>query len=176
MDLTPIKVKIGLRADKHVDHPDWRTLPMISSKESAEAKRDEVVRNAPLGWMYDKACGHGEERTGAGAWNSPKEMQWGCLLVTEKFANEAIAAFPALVTKITEVEFQPFYDNFANPPGVEHNAEELQALKAEHGLRVILRQDTTALENEIAGVLREIDRLTAKKWAGFKSERDIVIK
>jgi hypothetical protein len=176
MDLVPIKVKIGLRPDKHVDHPNWRVLPMVNSKELVKDKKKEVVRNVPFGWMYDEACGHGDARVGAGDWNSPKGMQWGCLLVTRAFADDALATFPLLVTELTEVEFETFYDNMFNPPGVLHDVGVFQKLEAEYNLRVINGEDVADIKKKIANTLRETSRLTAETWIDFKARKNVAIK
>jgi hypothetical protein len=93
MELVPIKIKIGLRANGHADHPLWTLLPMIT-------KEEDEKQYMPHGWMYDKSCGHTESRMDGDAWDSSVGMQWGCLLVTKAFAEEAIKTFPTLIKKL----------------------------------------------------------------------------
>ena len=140
MQLVPIKVKIGLRANGHADHPNWTKLPMINNDQ-------EVRQYAPDGWIYDKSSGHQEASV-----DSPIGMQWGCLLCTRKFADQAIAAMPELITELTEVEFKDFYDNKARKHMEEnnHDLKALQGLQIELDLKEKLAQDTTALKAKIA--------------------------
>ena len=145
MDLVPIKVKIRLRANGHADHPNWTLLPMIHSES-------EAATCMPYGWVYDKDCGHKEERIEGNAWDSPFGMQWGCLLVTDEFAQEAKATFPSLVTEITEKEFEDFYNTKARAHMSEnnYNTEILQGLKLEHDLKAINNEDLIDVKARIA--------------------------
>ncbi|MCK4529483.1 hypothetical protein KAW18_19135 [candidate division WOR-3 bacterium] len=177
MELVPIKVKIGLRANGHADHPQWSLLPMINKE------RDEK-QHMPHGWMYDKSCGHAESRISGDGWDSPTGMQWGCLLVTEAFAAEAIATFPTLITEITEVEFEDFYNNKSRVHMTEHNynSQLLEGLKLEYDLKVINNENVVAIKQRIAkaidpndsapGILKNKDKL----WVDKKVSIDVTIK
>jgi len=151
-ELVPIKVKIGLRADGYADHPDWCLLSIIDSDY-------EVRQYAPYGWVYDKSCGHKEQRIEGNEWDSPFGIQWGCLLVTETFATEAIATFPTLITKITEVEFEDFYNNRArvHMPENNYNTDVLNGLKLEYDLKVINNEDLIAIKAKIAKAVNSDD-------------------
>jgi len=171
MELIPIKVKIGLRHNGHADHPDWTKLPMIDSDS-------EVRQYCPSGWIYDKSCGHQEERA-----DSPRGMQWGCLLCTEEFANQAIVAYPDLITKLTEAEFADFYDNKARAHLSDRNydIDVLQGLKLELDLKKELGQDTTSLKVKIAKAIDENDselgiaKNKDRYWADYKVEKGFEI-
>jgi hypothetical protein len=131
--------------------------------------RKKIIENAPFGWMPDNACGLNDERTGAGTWDSPKGTQLFCLLASEVLANELG------YDVISETEFEMFYDNYFVLPGVVHDVNVLQKLKAEHDLRVIAKRDTLSILKRINNAIDDIDRLTARKWADFKLENEIII-
>ena len=128
--VVPIRVKIGLRPNGHADHPAWELLPMIAAEVSASAARDLIdaaVRKHTVGsWHYDKSSGHTVETP-----ESPRGMQWGMLLVSKAFADQAVVAFPALVTILTQAECQAFWDTkaYAHIADEDFNIETLQGLK-----------------------------------------------
>ena len=177
MELVPIKVKIGLRANGHADHPNWKLLPMISKEEDERP-------NMSIGWVYDKACGHAESRADGGDWDSPVGMQWGCLLVTEQFATEAIATFPTLITEITEAEFEDFYNNKSRAHMAEnnYNIQVLQGLQLEHDLKAINNEDLTDVKARIAKAVDPDDSAPGviknkmKTWTNQKLATNITIK
>lgn len=177
MELVPIKVKIGLRANSHADHPQWTLLPMVNKEQDAK-------QYMPFGWIYDKSCGHAESRTEGNSWDSPVGMQWGCILVTEAFAAEAIVTFPTLITQLTEAEFEDFYDNkaMAHLSENSYNLQELEGLKLEHDLKMINAGNVTALKAKIAKAVDPADptpgiiKNTGRKWADKKATIDVTIK
>ena len=170
--LTPIKVKIGLRPNGHANHPDWTKLPMINSDS-------EVRQYAPSGWIYDKSCGHQEDSI-----DSPRGMQWGCLLVTQEFADEAVVAYPDLITKITEVEFEDFFNNKARKHLAEknYNMDVLKGLKLELDLKRELGQDVVALKAKIAKALdpndseKGIEKNDERYWSDYQIKKGLEIK
>jgi len=106
MEVRFLKVKIGKRPNGHADHPDWTKLPIT---------RGDPERSGLFmidGWKYDNDCGHDEVREGDERWDSPYGMQWGCLIVTPQFADQALSYFPKTVSEISEAEFESFYDRF----------------------------------------------------------------
>lgn len=177
MDLIPIKVKIGLRSNGHADHPQWTLLPMINNEE-------EQKQHIPFGWIYDKSCGHAESRIENNSWDSPVGMQWGCLLVTNQFAQEAIATFPHLVTEIDEVEFADFYDkkSRAHMSENDYNIQVLEGLKLEHDLKLINNEDLTEVKQRIAKAVDKNDlspgivKNNEKTWTDKKVKLDVTIK
>lgn len=142
MNLVPIKVKIGLRPNGHADHPDWYKLPL--------AKNMEPATQMSSGWHYDKTSGHKES-----SFDSPIGMQWGLLFVTPLFAKEAKEIFPDLITELTEVEAQDFWNNkcTAHIPENKVDVNILQALQIELVLRTELKQDITILKEKITKAL-----------------------
>ena len=105
-DLTALRVKIGLRSNGHADHPDFNTLAVVQASGLDWSK---YVDSQGLGWHYDKTSGHKDDNGG-----SPFGSQWGMLVVPETFADEALASFPALCTRLTEVQCTSFYDTKAH--------------------------------------------------------------
>lgn len=104
MDLTGIKVKIGLTDNKH-KYPDFNQLPVVVT---SGVNWSHYVDMYGLGWCYDKVTGHKDHTV-----DSPFGEWHGCLLVPKQFAAEAISTFPLECSPLTEVEYQDFYDNKA---------------------------------------------------------------
>lgn len=177
MELVPIKVKIGLRANGYADHPQWTLLPMINNEEQAK-------QYIPYGWMYDKSSGHTESRIEHNSWDSPIGMQWGCLLVTEAFAKEAIETFPSSITEITELEFEEFYNSKsrAHMSENDYNIQVLEGLKLEYDLKMINNENVIEVKQRIAKAVDPSDsnpgvtKNKEKVWADKKVKLDVVIK
>jgi hypothetical protein len=170
-ELVPIKVKIGLKANGHADYPDWTQMPMIIN--------DQDMRTyCPDGWMYDKSSGHQEETL-----DSPRGQQWGYLLGTRAFVDQAKTTFPTLITELTEAEFETIYEEniTAHIPENKYDEKVLTGLKTELDLKTTLLQDTAALKTKIAKALDPNDtepgikKDKTKKWTDFKALRGITI-
>ena len=118
----PIKVLIGLRSNGEADHPDWTQLP-LQAQDGERHESHQIVK-----WAYDKTSGHDTATV-----DSPRGQQYGMLLVTQTFADQAVVMFPALVTVMTEIEAKDFWENKAHShlPDEKRNADELSALHAE---------------------------------------------
>ncbi len=170
MDLVPILVKIGLRANGHADHPDWHLLPL--------AQTDDPASHMKHGWKYDKTSGHAESTP-----DSPHGMQWGMVLVSELFANQALTKFPEIVTIMTEAEATAFWDDKAHGHMDEERADTdvLQGLKAERDLLVALERSTIEVDQRISVALdpdhaaRGKRRDKTVKWATAKDHLGIVL-
>lgn len=158
MDLVPIKVKIGLRPNGHADHPDWRQLPL--------AKTEDPAGHMFHGWNYDKTSGHRESTT-----NSPFGMQWGAVLVTPQFAEQAVAKFPEIISVMTEKEFETFYDEKcrAHMPTEHVDVEALQGLKVERDLLADLGRPTAAIDSVISRALDPDDSAMGKRKDHLKT-------
>lgn len=156
MDVVPIRVKIGLKPNGHADYPAWENLPIIAAGLPAgnptRARIDEEINKHwhPVKWLYDKVSGH-EDDTPGGAFASPQGQQWGMLLVSRQFADQAISAFPALVTEMTQAQCQNFWNNRAmvRLRDEDDDLDALNALKVRRDLLLSLPdspQRTTRLE------------------------------
>jgi len=169
----PIKVIIGLRPNGHADHPDWKQLPL--QKVRGERHEDHQI----VKWVYDKTSGHQDNTVG-----SPRGQQFGMMLVTSTFADEAIAQFPELVTIMTEVEAQDFWETkgHAHLPENDIDVDVLLALKAQRDLMMALGKPTVALDAQITRALNPDNRELGvrknrtKLWADAKMAMGFTIK
>lgn len=123
MELTCLKVKIGLRKNGQAAHPFFNQLPIV---KASGLDWSFYVDQHGHGWQYDKTSGHKESST-----DSPNGMQWGCLAVPEQFAVEAVAFFPNLCTRMNEVDFEAFYNDKAH----SHEQETLVDTTIVQGLK-----------------------------------------
>ncbi len=170
MRLVPIRVKLGLRPNKHCDHPDWQLLPLAKDGEPGLQMSD--------GWHYDKKYGHREKGP-----DSPIGMQWGMVFVTPLFARQAITVFPELVTEMTEIEVEDFYNNRCMAHLSENKADVtiLQVLQTELALRKELEQDVTELKAKIVKSLDPDDdepgvqKNIMKKFADYKEVKGLIL-
>lgn len=169
--LVPIKVKIGLRPNGHADHPDWQKLPL--------ALEEDPASHMFYGWKYDKTSGHKEASS-----DSPYGMQWGMVMVTEKFAQQAVEIFSDLVTIMTEEEAKNFWETkyTIDMPENEINNDILQALKNELDLKKELGIDTADLKAKIIKAIDPNDselgirKNLIKHWIDAKSKLGFSIK
>ena len=140
-----IKVKIGLkpngRGDMWHDYPDWDKLPLAATEPH---QSHQIVK-----WKYD-CCGHMEDTA-----DSPAGQQWGMMVVTEQFANEAVDMYPTKVFVMTEAEAEDFWENKCTVRMSRNKTDSqvLTDLNSELQLRKALGQDTTALEEKIINAL-----------------------
>jgi hypothetical protein len=162
-NLVPIKVKIEKRTDNgHHKYPDFSELAIVKNTGMDWSRYVDVFG---LGWHYDKKCGHQEEEVG-----SPLGMQWGVLIVPKEFADQAVAMYPEMVTKLTETELETFYDNraHAHEPEEEINTYVLQAIKAKVDLGLALTPEQMSAkdpETDTPGVRKN----KRKKWSDYKA-------
>jgi hypothetical protein len=142
-----IKVKIGLKPNGHALYPNWALLPMVKGGITPESQ--QIVK-----WQYDKSSGHTED----GGGESPVGQQNGMMIVTEQFANEAIAMFPA-VSIMTNAEVESFWNNKAHAHVSKDSIDSrlLGDLNIELALRRSIGENTTALEQRIAKALNRND-------------------
>lgn len=170
MDLVALKVKIGLRSNGHADHPDWYKLPLASSENP-----NNYIKH---GWFYDKTSGHREKTP-----ESPIGMQWGVILVTPKFAAEALKTFPDTITSLSENELKHFWEQnvFVYVSEFKRNTEALTGLKREYELRELIGENTDDIKRQIGQALNPSDNEPGiqhhpkKKWARAKEKLGINI-
>lgn len=140
-DLVPLRVRIGLRTvdAKRLQHdyPDFNSL--VTVQRSGMDWSNYIDQFG--GWHYDKCCGHSVERPG-----SPLGVQYGCLLVPQEFATEALALFgpsgtarAGLVEEVDEATFESFHDNHAHAHEEDEilNLDILLAIKTRMELEVL---------------------------------------
>ena len=173
----PILVEIGLKSlpNGEVRHafPDWQLLPL--------AKTGKVTDHQIVKWRYDNSCGHDDESP-----DSPRGTWLGMMIVTEQFADEAVAMFGDVVTVMAEAEAQAFWETKAHGhiPTNRTDVAAMQGLKAEHDLQVILANTEAVAEvkTRIAKALDPDDpepglkKTPDKTWADAKKVRNFTIK
>ena len=155
MELTVLKVKIGLRQNGQADHPNFNTLAVVSASGMDWSKYVDVEGT---GWNYDKVSGHNDDEVG-----SPRGQQWACLFVPDLFAQQAVAAFPLLCTIIDEAEATDFYENRS----VKHLPAERVDQKAIQNLR-----DKMALMREAGATQTQIDKMKTKMKNAINPDHD----
>lgn len=172
-----IKVKIGLRANGHADHPNWGLLPMVQGGITPESQ--QIVK-----WKYDKTSGHDSDNGG----DSPVGIQWGMMIVTKQFADEAIALFPVgNIVKLTEAEAKTFWEDKAHNHVPENKADNkiLSDLITELQLHTAVGSPVpviTALKNKIKNAIDPahnesgIKKNRTKKFTDAKVELGFTIK
>lgn len=174
-----IKVLIGLKPNGHADYPDWTTLPLAAGGKD-RVEQEALVRAQQIrSWAYDKSSGHEDDTP-----DSPKGQQWGMLLVTQQYADEAVALWPGRVTVMTEAEAEDFWNNkaHAHMAAQRIDADYLQGLLAERQLRVALGLNTTDVDARAAKALDPNDAspgvraMKDKTWSAFKSAAKVTIK
>lgn len=151
-DVTAIQVVIGLRPNGHADHPDWQLLPLAIGGQRPE---DHQI----VSWRYDKTSGHDQETV-----DSPLATQLGMMLVTVQYATEAVATFPGIVTRLTEVQALTFWENKAHAHLTDDRRDQSE-LSALHSQFIILRD----LSDESPGDQDLRDQLTTLKTALLKA-------
>ncbi len=178
MELTPIKVKI-------VRHPSGRGAAYPSFNDlPARVRGDQdwaVFIDRHGGWHYDKKSRFGE----SDADNPDVDSQFGAVLVPEDFCDAAVAAWPGRVERMTETQFEAFYNDRAHDhePDVVMDVEVMNQLRAKYGLAAGVKltagpgwdkADADALDpdNPTPGVKRN----PSKTYARFKAKRGVTIK
>jgi len=179
--VVPIRVKIGLRSNGHADHPDWTSLPLAQEPGPGDAEA-KVRAHQIVKWKYDKTSGHEDDTP-----ESPRGMQFGMMCVSEQFVTEAEAAFPTLVTRMTEAEAEDFWDNKAHAhlDELRRNIELLNGLKLELDLLIAAGSmpaaRITALKDKIRNAIDPdhiepgLKRNEMKRWATAKGALGITV-
>ena len=142
MELVPIKVVIGLRANGEADHPDFSPLPAVVN---SGLHWDYYLMRNGGGWMYDNACGNAEQDD-----DSPLGEWHAMLLIPSDFADQAVAAFDN-ITYQTEAEATAFYENRhkAKTPRLNRDPAVLQGLLAEIQLQEVLQDNASGTDQQI---------------------------
>lgn len=172
--LTPLLVKIELNGDGSAKYPDFSTLASVVASGSDWSKYVDVQGD---GWVYDNSSGHADDTpSGRGQFDSPRGQHWGVLLIPLAFANEAVTAFPATCSILTEADLETYWDEFAmrDQPDDTENALILENIASRKAINGRIRaRDVAALDPDdpTPGVTRNI----RKTWARFKAARNITV-
>ena len=148
-----ILVTIGKKPEGGALYPNWLDLPLASSGIGDTEKRILSKAEQIHGWIYDKESGHDDDTPG-----SPRGTQQGILIVTKKFADQAVAMYggpPHNVRILTEAEAENFWDTkgMAHVQTEKIDIEALQALEIKRNLTVALGRSTTELDLIISNAL-----------------------
>jgi len=167
-DLVAIKVKIGRHNNKKAKYPDFNKLDIVKRSGTDWSIYIDVEGS---GWLYD-CCGHDEEDG-----DSPAGQQWGMLLISEQFADEAVNMFPGECFFMTDVEAEHFYNHKCAKDVDEEDidVETLQKIKLKKDLGLQLTDE----DNESLDVMndrRGIRKNWRKKFQDFKSKRAFNVK
>jgi len=142
MDLVPIKVKItlGTKMGSRMQYPDF-------NKACANVLQGQdwaVYVDQFGGPHYDHKSPMLEHTE-----DVPHGEQYVMYMVKADFAKAALAAFPDLVTELTEAEAKTFHDECAHEADPEHrmNTERLNEIRARYGIQGdILSADTSGMD------------------------------
>lgn len=170
MELVPLQVVIGLKADRQHDFPPFNEL-------------DAALRGGMDwshfvdkfgGWHYDQVAGHSDDDS---VNNSPVDTWLGLLLVPGDFVQAAVSRWPTRCFIKTEVEAEVLYNErcHVRDPEIMEDTDILQAIVAKRDLSIPEDQaDRDALNPDHPARGRR--RNTRKTWADFKSAEGVTIK
>jgi len=167
-ELTPLKVKIGLRVNGHADYPDFNLLQVVQDSGMDWSKYVDAIG---LSWHYDKTSGHKEDTQ-----ESPHGQQWGVLIIPKEFADQAVAMFSDTCTKLTEAELEDFYNNKAtiNQADEDFDQKMLDGIKTKQDLGIALTPHQLKAidpEDDTPGITKN----KKKVWKDFKKLSDVKI-
>lgn len=175
VDLVPIKVKIGVgpvNGKQLHKYPSFNTLQSIID---SGMDWSEYVDVRGLGWHYDKTSGHDTDST-----DSPIGNQNGVLIVPKIFADEAVVAFPTVVSKLNETDLEDFYDNKAHAHESDNIVNEhlFKEFEMKTKLGVPLSGTENILRNKMLDPADDtlgITKNNKKKWSDFKQISNVTI-
>lgn len=172
MELTPIKVKIGLNGEGHAKYPNFNQLSPSVRQNMDWSKFIDAYGS---GWLYD-SVGHKEVRSASSEFDSPMGEQWAVVLVPNDFATAAEAQFPDDVEVINEARCEDFYDNChaADFPDEEINESVLTGIKLKQDLGQALTP-TQQKALDPADPTPGIRTNPKKTWAGYKSMKGVTM-
>lgn len=152
----------------HALYPNFNQLPSVNASGLDWSKYIDVHGE---GWQYDKTCGHRDEGI-----DSPRGTQWGMLLIPQEFANEAIAAFPAICSKMSEAEVEAFWNNcaHAHEPDEHIDKDVLEGIAAKKAadIPLTLGQKNALDPSSKAPGLRKNHR---RYWADYKAKHNLKV-
>lgn len=164
-DGVPILVKIGVDARNYHVYPDWTLLPLAAAGQTKEEKEALVSAQQIVKWQTDNVFSHNDDGP-----DSPKGTWLGMMIVTEEYADQAVAMFPGVVTIMKEAEAKAFWEErvYIAVAPVKYDVDYLQGLKLEYELRTIAKLDTVEVEARIVSAL---DPTT--KAPGIRERREV---
>lgn len=166
-ELAAIKVRIGIKTSGakagHHQYPDFGQLPCVVAGGMDWSRYVDLHGE---GWHYDNISGHRDDDD-----DSPFGQQFGMLLVPAEFAEQAVAMFPATVSRLSESECSIFYESrvTARQPEFLENVETLQAIAAKRQIglpETEADKDAINPDHPSPGIVRN----PRKAWADFKQK------
>ncbi len=166
--LTAIKVTIGLDGNGH-KYPAFNRLPIV---QQSGIDWSYYVDQQGLSWHYDHCCGHKTATP-----DSPYGVQYGILVIPEDFAAQAVAQFPEVVIRLTEVELAAFYDTH----GHGHEPEMIIDNDVLLGYERIEARDIKLSKDQLKALdpgdkKPGICKNPRRYWNDYKAEVDVVIR
>ncbi len=166
-NLIALKFQVGLHTVDTKDHkaghakyPDFNQVSLANRNGMDWCK---FIDSIGVGMQADKTSGHKELSI-----ESPLGEQTCVIAVPQAFATEALALFPEVVSQLTPVDFETFYNDKAH----KHEPEEkldmnvLNAIKAKEDLGLAVPEKAAAIDpkNDAPGIVEN----KSKTWARNK--------
>lgn len=171
MAMLPIIVKIGTLPNGRAKYPNFNLLATVQASGLDWSKYIDAFGS---GWLYDE-IGHKDDDD-----DSPRDQQWGMILVPQLFATEAVAQFPTEVAVIDEVEASDFYNKrvAVRQPEQVIDTDIVHGIKLKQDLGIPLTPDQVdALDptKKTRGIVNNDMRLYADFKAKFRYQLEPVI-
>ena len=166
--LTAIKVTIGLNGNGH-KYPEFNRLPIV---QQSGIDWSYYVDQQGLSWHYDHCCGHKRVTS-----DSPYGVQHGVLVIPEDFAVQAVATFPEVVVRLSELELAAFYDTHGHghEPEMLVDNDILRSYELMEARGMKLSQDQLKAldpDDKKPGICKNPRRY----WKDYKAEVDVEIR
>lgn len=170
-ELAGLKVKILLKPNGHALYPDFNSLQCVKSTGMDWCNYIDIYGDG-AGWHYDATSGHRDETE-----DSPRGQQWGVLVVSAEFVDQAIIAFPKVCSKLLEADIEKFYNEKAhvNDPSENINTPIIESIKLKQDLGLPLTKDQLDALNPLDPTLG-ITINKHKVWSDHKETLGITIK
>jgi hypothetical protein len=174
-EMAVLKLKVGLTSTGKYGYPDFNSLQVIQTLPTdGNGQRmnwNVYVDVYGLGMMYDKTS----SMTDASV-DSPRGTYLAMIVAPKLFVDQAVAAFPAVCTKLSEADAKIFYESKITPfeDSETINMNILGAIKAKSDLSLSLTaEQTDALDptKDQPGIVLN----KRKFWDDLKVLKDITI-
>ena len=154
--VVPMKVKLTRNDFGRVLYPDWAQLPVVAGA-LAESWADRELDKHSLGsWHMDRTSDFDRDTP-----DSPYGTCWVMRLVSARFADEAVAAFPGIVARMTQAECATFWETKVHASEPDQWMDELlSSLLAHYDLLTRINApvpDLNAVKAVIAKALDPLD-------------------
>jgi len=164
-ELAAIKVRISSKLEGGCLYPDFNSLAVVQASGMDWS-------NYVGQWYYDNVCGHAEVDG-----ESPEGYWFGMLLIPEIFADQAEAAFPSDITRLTGVQAETFYNDrhAADFPDEDFDVSILEGIKLKQDLSLPLTANQISAIDPLTDT-PGIRKNKKKLWTDYSVNKDITIK